>query len=122
MVAVNREKISRFIENQWLYYLYIIKERGMFYHPSEEQSAVCDVARDGEAGFHMKRKSSEGSGVKKKWPKQLVFMNVENVSTALQKLSGQLNECSSKQQELGQKLKIALNDDGNLMRPEDSVL
>jgi hypothetical protein len=28
MVAVNREKISRFIENQWLHYLYIIKERG----------------------------------------------------------------------------------------------
>lgn len=28
MVAANREKISRFIENQWLYYLSIRKERG----------------------------------------------------------------------------------------------
>lgn len=34
MVAVNREEISRFIENQWLYYLYIIKERGEPYSVS----------------------------------------------------------------------------------------
>lgn len=94
----------------------------MFYHPTEEQTAVHDVARDSEGSFCMKRKSGEDIGVKKKWPKQLVFMNVENVNTALQKLSGQLNECSKKQQELGQKLKIALYNDGNLMGPENSVL
>ncbi|XP_023718896.2 uncharacterized protein LOC111870657 isoform X2 [Cryptotermes secundus] len=122
MVAVNREKISRFIENQWLYYLYIIKEKGMFYHPTEEQTAAYDVARDGKAGLCMKRKSAQDGDVKKKWPKQLVFMNAENVNTALQKLSGWLDECYSKQQELEQKLKIALLDDGNLVAPEDSVL
>lgn len=70
----------------------------------------------------MKRKSGQDDGVKKKWPKQLVFVNVENVNTALQKLSEWLDECYSKQQELEQKLKIALHDDGNLMGPEDSVL
>jgi hypothetical protein len=95
---------------------------GMLYHPTEEQTAVYDVARDGKAGFCMKRKSGQDDDVKKKWPKQLVFMNVEDVNTALQKLSGWLEECSSKQQELGQKLKIALHDDGNLLGHEDSVL
>jgi hypothetical protein len=94
----------------------------MFYHPTEEQTAVYDVARDDKAGCGMKRRSGEDSGVKKKWPKQLFFVNVESVNTALQKLSGWLDECSSKQQELGQKLKIALCDDGNLMGPGDSLL
>jgi hypothetical protein len=28
MVAVNREKISTFIESQWLYYLHIVKDKG----------------------------------------------------------------------------------------------
>lgn len=94
----------------------------MFYHPTEEQTAVYDVARDEKASLCMKRKSAQDGGVKKKWPKQLVFVNVENVNTALQKLSGWLDECYSKQQELERKLKIALLDDGNLMGPEDSVL
>jgi hypothetical protein len=31
MVAVNREKISTFIESQWLYYLHIIKDKGQPY-------------------------------------------------------------------------------------------
>jgi hypothetical protein len=85
----------------------------MCYHPTEEKDAVHDVARYGNAGFGMKRKSHENTDVKKKWPKQLFITNVENVNTALQKLSGWLDECSSKQQELGHKLKHALCDDGN---------
>jgi len=28
MVAMNREKISTFIESQWLYYLHIVKDKG----------------------------------------------------------------------------------------------
>jgi hypothetical protein len=94
----------------------------MFCYPTEEQAAVYDVARDGKAGFCMKRKWGQDDDVKKKWPKELVFVNVENVNTALQKLSGRLDECSRKQQELGQKLKIALHDDENLVGPEDSLL
>jgi hypothetical protein len=31
MVAVNREKISTFIESQWLYYLHIVKDKGKPY-------------------------------------------------------------------------------------------
>jgi hypothetical protein len=31
MVAVNREKISRYVESQWLYYLRFIKEKGKSY-------------------------------------------------------------------------------------------
>jgi hypothetical protein len=94
---------------------------GICYHPTEEQATVHDVARYGKAGFGMKRKSGKDRGVKKKWPRQLFITNVENVDTALQNLSGWLDECSSKQQELGQKLKHALCDDGNLMAPKDSV-
>jgi hypothetical protein len=94
----------------------------MSYHPTEEQTAVYDVANEGKAGLCMKRKSGQDGGVKKKWPKHLVSVNVENINAALHKLSEWLDECSSKQQELGQKLKIVLHDDGNLLEPEDSVL
>jgi hypothetical protein len=80
----------------------------MCYHPTEEKDAVHGVARYGKAGFGMKRKSDEYMGVKKKWPKQLFITDVENVNTALQKLSGWLDKCSSKQQELKQKLNHAL--------------
>ena len=31
MVAMNREKISTFIESQWLYYLHIVKDKGKLY-------------------------------------------------------------------------------------------
>jgi len=31
MVAMNREKISKFIERQWLHYLHIIKVKGELY-------------------------------------------------------------------------------------------
>jgi hypothetical protein len=31
MVAMNRERISAFIESQWLYYLHIVKDKGKPY-------------------------------------------------------------------------------------------
>jgi hypothetical protein len=95
---------------------------GQHYHATEELAAAHDVAGCDRADIGMKRKSGEDSGVKKKWPKQLFVTDVENVYTAFQKLSGWLDECSSKQRELGQKLKVALGDDGNAMAAEDSVM
>jgi hypothetical protein len=86
--------------------------------PTEQQTVVCDFA-DVKTNCGIKRKSGEDSCIKKKQSKQLLFTNVKNVSIAFQKLSGWLDTCSSKQQELGQKLKTALCDDRNFMEPED---
>jgi hypothetical protein len=86
----------------------------MFYAPIEQQTVVCDLARDGKTDCGLKRKSGDKNiGVKKRVSEQQqpLYVNVENVNTALQKLSGWLDECSSKQQELGQKLKNAVCDD-----------
>jgi hypothetical protein len=87
----------------------------MCYPPPGVQTAVSDSATDGTAVCGVKRKVHEDIGVEKKRSKQLVFVKVEGVNTALQKLSGLLDECSSKQQELGQKLKTAVCGDGNFM-------
>jgi hypothetical protein len=87
----------------------------MFYAPPERQTAVCDFARDSKTDCGLKRKSGdEDTGVKKRLSKQQqpVYMNAENFGTALRKLSEWLDDCSSKQQELGQKLKTAICDDG----------
>jgi len=87
-------------------------------YPSPElQKAASDSATVGTADCGVKRKVQEDFGVETKRSKQLVFVNVERVNTALQKLSGLLDECSSKQRELGQKLKTAVCDEGNLMEP-----
>jgi len=88
---------------------------GMPYPSSELQTAASDSATVGTADSGVKRKVREDAGVEKKRSKQLVFVDVEGVNTALQNLSGLLDECSSKQQELGQKLKTAVCDDGNLV-------
>jgi hypothetical protein len=88
---------------------------GMRYPSRELQTAVSDSATVGQADCGVKRKVHEDIGVEKKRSKQLVFVNVDGVNTALQKLSGLLNECSIKQQELGQKLKTAVCGDGNSM-------
>lgn len=117
MVAMNREKISTFIESQWLYYLHIVKDKGMPYPSPELQTAASDSATVGTAKCGVKRRVLEDIGVEKKRSKQLVFVNVEGVNTSLQKLSELLDECSSKQRELGQKLKTAVCGDGNLMEP-----
>jgi hypothetical protein len=86
--------------------------------PSPElQAAASDSATGGRAVCGVKRKLQEDFGVEKKRSKQLVFVNVEVVNAALQKLSGLLDECSSKQRELGQKLKTVVCDDGNMMEP-----
>ena len=90
-------------------------------YPSPElQTAESDSATAGTADCGVKRKVHEDIGVEKKRSKQLVFVNVEGVNTALQKLCGLLDECSSKQQELGQKLKTAVCGNGNLMELEAS--
>jgi hypothetical protein len=89
----------------------------MPYPTPELQTTASDYATVGTANFGVKRKVHEDIGVEKKRSKQLVFVNVESVNTALQKLSGLLDECSSKQQELGQKLKSAVCGDRNLMEP-----
>jgi len=84
-------------------------------YPSPElQTAASDSATVSTAECGVKRKVLEDIGVKKKRSKQLVFVNVEGVNTALQKLSGLLDECSIKQRELGQKLKTAVCGDRNL--------
>jgi len=85
-------------------------------YPSPElQTAASDSATVGQADCGVKRKVHEDIGVDKKRSKQLVFVKVEGVNTALQKLSGLLDECCSKQQELGQKLKTAVCGDGSSM-------
>ena len=85
-------------------------------YPSPElQTAASDSATVGTADCGVKRKANEDVGVEEKRSKQLVFVNVQGVNTALQRLSGLLDECSSKQQELGQKLKTAVCGNGNFM-------
>jgi hypothetical protein len=85
-------------------------------YPSPElQTAASDSATVGTFDCGVKRKVHEDIGVEKKRSKQLAIANVEGVNTALQKLSGLLDKCSSKQQELEQKLKTAVCGDGNLM-------
>jgi uncharacterized protein YoxC len=91
---------------------------GMFYPAPELKTVVSGSTTDGTADCGVKRKVHEDIDIEKKRSKQLVFMNVEGVNAALQKLSGSLKKCSSKQQELGQKLKTALHGDGNFMEPE----
>jgi hypothetical protein len=88
---------------------------GMPYPSPELQTAASVSSAVGTTDCGVKRKLHEDIGVTKKRSKQLVFVNVEGVNTALQKLSGLLDECSSKQQELGQKLKTAVCGNGNLM-------
>jgi hypothetical protein len=85
-------------------------------YPSPElQTAASDSATIGTTDCGVKRKLHEDISVERKRSKELIFVNVEGVNTALQKLSGLLDECSSKQQELGQKLQTAVCGDGNLM-------
>jgi len=88
---------------------------GMPYPSPELQTAASDSTTVCTAECGVKRKVLEDAGVEKKRSKQLVSVNAEGVNTALQKLSGLLDECSSKQRELAQKLKIAVCGDGNLM-------